>query len=607
MTRLSLAADFPHISQPEWEQQAASTLKSDSIDRLVTKSLDDIEIQPIYATPQEAFATLDTRSGKPKAWEDAPWDIVQRADIPDISATNRQILDDLKNGATGIAMVLPGTPTAGAYGVPVSDVKDIKLLMNGVELDLISLRLDAGADGLEMAANLLQVYQDRNLDLSRCDLKLAVDPVAGFAINGSSSASDELASGMVGLLGQAREGGHTGVVFSGDGRCYHEAGASQGQELGLAIAAIVEHLRLLEQGGVDLSDIWPCLGLVLSADADQFLTIAKLRAARLVWQQMQSAMGVEASRLNLDVETSLAMMSRRDPYVNMLRTTTAAFAAGIGGANSISVLPFTSAIGVADSFARRMARNVQIVLQEESSIGVVDDAAAGSGYVEAVTGQLAEKAWTVMQDIEQAGGMLKALASGQVQKLIAESSAKSSAAISKRKKAIVGVSEFASLEQTPVKVLDFKPVGKQSPTAAGSLNCARLGAVAISAPFEDLRDQAEAITPDPEIQLVPLGKPSEFAARATWITNLFAAGGIKAITSNTPAKIACICSSDAVYGDQAAATAKHLKADGVEFVFVAGRPVELLDELKQSGVDDFIYAGCDVLALLQKTLKMLGN
>jgi len=615
MTKLTLAADFPDITQSQWIKQAEATVKSGDINRLVSTTGDDIAIQPIYSTPDDVFASLNTRSVPTDSPQGtAPWEIVQRADIPDIATANRQILDDLKNGATGIAMVLPGSVTAGAYGVPVSSVDDIKRLMKDVELDLIALRLDAGhgggLGGRLVASNLLQVYQDRNLNLSRCDLNLALDPVASFALGGTTVGVDELASRMAIILQQAREAGHKGIVFSSNGRTYHEAGASQAQELGFALAGTVQHLRLLERAGIDLADIWPQLGLVLSADADQFLTIAKLRAAHLVWQRLQEAMEAEPQPLNLDVETSLSMMSRSDPYVNMLRTTTAAFAAGIGGASSVSVLPFTSAIGVADGFARRMARNAQIVLQEESGIGLVGDAAAGSGYVEAVTSQIAEKSWSILQDIEADGGMLSALSDGQVQKHIAQNATKTASATRSRKQVIVGVSEFASFEDTPVRTLDFKPVTRQLPADKGSgdgLGCDKLTAIVLSEPFETLRDKAQAVTPSPIVQLVTLGQQSDFSARATWASNLFAAGGIKTSTDRSGNKIACICSSDALYSQQGAATAAQLKSDGVEFVFLAGRPSELVDALKQSGVDDFLYAGCDVLAVLQKTLKMLTD
>lgn len=601
MAKLILAEEFPEVLETDWIKQAEGTLKSGGVDRLVSKTLDDIAVQPIYSTPSEAFSNLsvETKSG------DAPWQIVQRADIPDLARANEQILDDLLNGATGISLVLPGAVTASSYGVPANTVPSIKRLMTNVELDLISLRLDAGPGARQAAINLLQVYQDRNLDMSRCDLSFCLDPVAGFARRGSTANTDKISKRMAGFLSQTRDAGHQGNVFTGDGRIYHETGASQAQELGFAIAAIVEQARLLEQAGVDLATIWPQLGLILSANANQFLTIAKLRAARLVWQRLQEAMGFEPVPLHLDVETSLAMMSKCDPYVNMLRTTTATFAAGVGGANSISVLPFTSALGVADGFARRIARNSHIVLQEESSVGIVGDAAAGSGYVETVTTQIAEKAWGIMQQVEAAGGMFQALTDGVVQNLISESAAKTAAAVSKRKQGLIGVSEFANLAEMPVKTLDFEPLLAAAVKSEDDLVCQVLSPVSVSAPFEALRDKASAMAKPPEVKLATLGTQTDFATRTTWIENLFAAGGIIASSNATNCKIGCICSSDAIYAEQAAAAVKQLKSDGVEFIFLAGYPKDQIDDLKRNGVDDFIYAGCDVLALLQNTLKKL--
>lgn len=466
MAKLSLAGEFPEVTEEDWVRQAQKVLGADSLEPLVTVTNDGIAIQPIYATPDEPFANL---SGAQK-----PWAIMQRADIPDITAANKQILDDLMHGATGISIVLPGAVTAGAYGVPVSTVTDIKRLMKSVEMDLIAVRLDAGARSLDLAGQLLQVYQDRNLDPSRCDLTLAIDPIAGFATTGNGLEPNKIATHMTGVLRQWRESGHAGVVFAGDGRVYHESGASQAQELGFAIASVLQQMRLLEQAGADLANIWQHFGLLLSADADQFLTIAKLRAARLVWRQLQKAMGVEVSRLQLDVETSLAMMSRRDPNVNMLRTTSAAFAAGVGGADSLSVLPFSCRLGVADGFARRIARNSQIVLQEESGIGVVGDAAAGSGYVEDVTGQIAEKAWQIMQQIEAAGGMFAALRDGLVQSLIAESHVRTRQAVESGEKIIVGVNKFTTSDEKPVRTLNFQAAQMAADRHSGEMTCTPL-------------------------------------------------------------------------------------------------------------------------------------
>ncbi len=486
MAKLTLAADFPEVSQDDWRRQAETTLKSADIEQLVSKTGDGIAVQPLYQTPSQAFANL-AKHPKP---EGPPWKIVQRSDIPDIAAANRQILDDLLNGATAISLVLPGAATAGLFGVPVQSVGGVKRLMQKVELDLIALRLDAGSGGHDVAVNLLQVYQDRNLDLSRCDLSFCLDPVAEFALSGAADSKIDIARRMGDFIAKTREAGHRGLVFSGDGRPYHEAGASQAQELGFAVAATVEHLRLLERGGADLENIWLQTGLLLSADADQFLTIAKLRAARLVWARLQEAMGIVPSRLQLDVETSLAMMSKNDPNVNMLRTTTAAFAAGIGGADSISVLPFSCALGVPDGFARRVARNSQIVLQEESGIGVVGDAAAGSGYVESVTYQIADKAWQIMQKIDAAGGMITALCDGRVQSLVGGNALRARQAVSNRDQIIVGVNKFTVPDEAPVKTLDYLPVEPPMDKPSGAMMCNPLRPVNVSSAFENF-DEAK--------------------------------------------------------------------------------------------------------------------
>ncbi len=481
MAKFTLAAGFPEVSESDWVNQAKATISSGDIDQLVSKTGGGIAIQPIYKTPDVAFKNL----ARHKADGAPPWKIVQRSDIPDIKAANTQILDDLLKGATGISVVLPGAVTAGQFGVPARSTTSIKKLMKNVELDLISVRLDAGPGGRHAAINLLEVYQGRNLDLSRCDLTFCLDPIANFALSASAAGRETIAGHMAAFVRQTRDAGHSGVVFAGDGRVYHETGASPAQELGFALAAIVEQLRLLEQGGDDLTDIWPQLAMLMSANADQFLTIAKLRAARLVWAQLQEAMGCVPSPLQLDVETSLAMMSKRDPNVNMLRTTTAIFAAGVGGADSISALPFTSALGVADGFARRIARNSQIVLQEESSIGVVGDAAAGSGYVEDVTHQIANKAWQVMQEIDAAGGMFSALCDGRVQSLIEENAAKTRDAIRNGDQVVVGVNKFAVTQEAPVKTLNYLPTEMPTGKPAGEMVCKPLRPTTVSTAFEN--------------------------------------------------------------------------------------------------------------------------
>jgi methylmalonyl-CoA mutase len=602
MTKLTLAADFPPVSQQDWQAQAAATIKSDHIGRLTRKTLDGLAIAPIYPTPEEKYAPLATP-------DHGLWDVVQRADISEFSAANEQILQDLLYGASGISMVLPGAVNAGSYGLPVRSPDDIKRVMRGVELDLMNLRLDGTRGARHVARWLLQVYKDRNYDLSRCRLTLGLDPVGHFSLGGSAPGDNDLAKRMAAIFNTARDMGHKGGVFCGDGRIFHEAGASEAQELGLAIASAVQQLRLLERAGVAPSVALPHMTMMLSADADQFTTICKLRAARLLWQLLGQSMGLVDIKLQLDVETSGRMMSRRDPYVNMLRTTTATFSAAIGGADSVAVLAYSTAFGLADGFARRMARNNQLVLQEESHIGIVGDAGAGAGYVENLTSALAEKAWQVFQQVEKSGGMLSALENELIQKQIGETIGQRRSNIAYRKQGLIGISEFANLDETPVKVLEIKPVrgwhvGDEK--TAGERRWSGLERQRLAQPFEDLRQKAAAGSEPMEVVLVTPGSQTDFAARAAWASNLFAAGGIKT-TSNSTGKVACICSSDAVYAEQAAAKAQQLKADGFAYVWLAGRPGPLEDELLEAGVDGFLFAGCDVLKVLEKTQQILGE
>ncbi len=607
MSKLDLASEFPTTSRNDWAKQVEATLNkgkttTHGVERLVKRTLDGIDIEPIYETPDQINARppgpVNTTQGHAKAH----WDIIQRVDIPDANMANEQVLLDLLKGATGISFVLAGSVSSGHYGLPDFDTNTIKRLSQGVELDLISVRLDAGAKWQTAAQNLLQVYRDRNLNLSRCSLSFCIDPVSAFATTGQSANKQEIGKAMASILSTTTRAGHEGVVFSADGRGYHDAGASEAQELGFAIASTIEHLRLLEQHGVDLANIWPRLGMVLSADAEQFSTIAKLRAAHLLWRQLQVAMNVEPCALQLDAETSGRMMSVQDPYVNMLRTTSATFASGIGGVSSLAVLPFSIAIGCPDDLARRMARNSQLVLQEESSIGLVNDAGAGSGYIEHFSNELAKHAWAVMQEVEANGGMLACLRAGKIQHMISQVSTMRNADIAKRKKGIIGVSEFANLDEAPVKVLDVKVVETQ-PVSNGEMVCDALKIHPISSGFEQLRERAKQMQPAPMFNLVTLGKQDEFAPRATWVTNLFAAGGIA--PTDQSATIACICSTDSIYTEQASKTAKRLKENGCKYVFLAGRVGTMESEYTQAGIDGFLFAGCNVLEILQQTLALL--
>jgi methylmalonyl-CoA mutase len=307
------------------------------------------------------------------------------------------------------------------------------------------------------------------------------------------------------------------------------------------------------------------------------------------------------------------MMTRRDVHVNMLRTTIAAFAAGLGGADAISVLPHTIALGLPDAFARRVARNTQLILLEESNLYRVADPAAGSGGIEDLTDKLCHAAWTLFQEIEKAGGAAEAVERGFIQDKVAATRALRQAAVAQRNEAMTGTSDYPNLAESPAHVLDVQPV--PVPPLPAAKTFAALTPMRLAEPFEALRDASDDLLKRtgtrPKIFLATLGSAADFTARATFAKNFFEAGGIEAVTGEKlgdPAAtatgfkssgmiLACLCSSDDIYAQQAIPAAQALAAAGAKHIYLAGRPREPKD-LQRAGIGTFIYSGCDALATL---------
>jgi methylmalonyl-CoA mutase len=315
------------------------------------------------------------------------------------------------------------------------------------------------------------------------------------------------------------------------------------------------------------------------------------------------------------------MMTRRDPYVNMLRTTIAALAAGVSGVDAMTVLPFTIALGLPDRFARRIARNTQLILLEESNLAKIADPAAGSGGIEDLTDQLCRAAWAQFQEIERAGGAWAALERGLLQGKVAAVHAERGAAVARRKDALIGTSDFPDLAEAPVTVLDIKPVPR-SP-AALAIKFTALPSLRLAEPFEELRDASdrfrERTGARPKIFLACLGKPADFNARATFAKNLFEAGGIEVVTNEgfasrddivasfkaSGAKLACLCASDEAYARDGTDAVRMLIAEGAH-VYIAGRPANVEAAFRQAGASDFVFSGCDTLAILHAAHRFVG-
>jgi methylmalonyl-CoA mutase len=343
---------------------------------------------------------------------------MQRADHPEAASANTLALADLAQGATGVVLVVEGAPSARGFGLKDHDARGFGLALRDTALHAIDVRLEAGRHGIAAAEAMAEIIAKRSIAPERARVSFGIDPI------GTAAAMGQIEENAFDFAGAAQRlaADFTGPVLEADGRPFHDRGGSEAQELGSALATAVSYLRALEDR-IDEQRLVRAVGMTLAADADIFLTIAKFRAARLLWAQVLEACGAGAAPLSLHGEASWRMMTGRDPHVNILRNAAAAAAAGLGGANSFCALPFSLTTGLPDEFARRIARNMQIILMEEAGLHHVGEPAAGSGYADSLTQALAERAWRFFQEIEKRGGMSAALKSGYVQGEIAAKAA----------------------------------------------------------------------------------------------------------------------------------------------------------------------------------------
>lgn len=615
---LPLAAEFPAASEEAWRKLVDGVLKGAPFEKLASKSYDGLTIAPIYTRGRDAQVI----AGRAAA---APWQITQRIDHPDAAMANAQALDDLQNGATGLTLVFTGSPAARGFGLPET-AEALARALDGVYLDAgIAIDIEPGSSLADLPQRLTDLLEARGVKPADVDMRFGLDPIGRAAVQGGSATDwRDLAKELAGSVQALSGAGFKGPFAVADGRVVHDAGGAEAQELAFVLAVQVAYLRALESAGIALEAARGMLYARLAADADQFLTIAKFRALRLLWARVEEACGLAPAPLFIAADTAWRMLTQRDPYVNLLRATIATFSAGLGGANSITVLPHTLALGLPDPFARRLARNTQLILLEESNLARVSDPAAGSGGIEELTRQLCTTAWALFQDIEKAGGVFAALSQNLIQQQIAKARAARDANIAKRRDVLTGASEFPNLHEDATAVLApapaLSPSGKSLAIAFEALTPSRLAAA-----FERLRDASDALLQQegarPRLFLANLGTPADFTARATFAKSFFEAGGIETVGNDgfadtaalvaafraSGAEMVCLCSSDKVYATQATEAAKALQAAGARHVYLAGRPGEQESEFRDAGVGTFVFAGCDALATLRAAYANLGK
>ncbi|GGF40785.1 methylmalonyl-CoA mutase [Marmoricola endophyticus] len=576
--RLALDDGGEHPTE-DWVAAAAGVLRKagrlgeDDADdqvwaRLTRRTLDGIEVSPL-GTP-ELVADLSTH-GRPT--RHGAWDVRARlvvADEEQRDAARAAALEDLDGGVTSLWLELPG-PT------------DLARLLDGVLLGVAPVVLDAPAWAGEAARGLLAAAAEGGL---HPDTNLGADPV-GARLRGADEAEDQL----VEIATLAADAGVRAVVV--DASAVHDLGASDAQELGYGLALGVAYLRRLTGSGLDLGTALGLLEFRYAATDEQFPTIAKLRAARRVWARVVELCDgrPEDAVQRQHVVTSRPMMGKYDPWVNLLRGTVAAFAAGVGGADAITVLPFDAPLGRPDAMSRRIARNTSALLIEESHVAAVTDPAGGSYAVERLTDDLAAAAWAELDAIEAAGGIEAVLDAGDYLPRLEETVAERSRQVATRKRPLTGISEFPNLHE---ELPERDPDPAERPVR-------RYGA-----DFEAMRDAP----PSSPVFLATVGSVAAHTARATYATNLLAAGGVDVVASgatddvdavleayrsqDSPA-VVCLAGADKTYAEWGADLVAALRRAGATWVVVAGRPSVGGTDL---GVDDANAVGGDALAFL---------
>ena len=607
-----LAGGFPAANFDVWRAMVDKALKGADFDkRLLSKTADGLRIEPLYTRRDERVGAASelpgvapfTRGTK-LAQTGFGWDIRTLHVEANAAAANKAILDDLAGGVNSIALQIGGVglqPTKDALGTALQNVL----------LDVCPIALLAGDVTFEAATALASVWNEHGITPDLRQGMFCADPLGRLALTGRLLEPLDTALARAVALVKSSMSSPGVSVFLADGVPYHNAGASEGQELALMLASLVAYLRACEAGGIAPKEALPKFVVSLAADDDQFATIAKLRAGRrLVWRVADACgAGDAVANIQFGAPTSYRMMAKRDPWTNILRTTIACTAAALGGANAICVLPFTFALGKPDAFARRVARNIQIVAQEESHLGRVTDPSGGSWFVEQLTDNLATKAWDIFQDIEARGGMAAALTSGYAQEAIRKTADVRAHAIATGRMELTGVSAFPILGDDGIKAEAWGEGATAD--AEPALTVIALWPQRLAAPFELLRDAADKAG-GYKVFLASMGEIAEHNMRTTWIKNYLAAGGIATLISDgyptaqaaaaafkaSGATAACICSSDAVSAIHAEDTARALKAAGAKLVLMAGRPGDKEMALNIAGVDQFLFAGTDAVAVL---------
>lgn len=632
---LALASVFPAASTDQWRDQLTKVLER-SGRKINNAALPEESIQTVIdggivldvlyvpdstdGQTEQPLPGFDpfTRGATTLGAVANGWDVRQLHSDPDPKRTNKMILDDLENGVSSIWLLV------GDQGIAVHDLAQV---LDGVELDLIDIVIQAADSAAQpetiirdATAEIAKVALTTGTDLDQIALHAGLDPLSAVAGTGAAADLSTLAATTATINEQFPKA--TSITV--DSTTYFNAGSTSIQELAFSIATGITYLRTLVESGLTIDEALRQIEFRYAIDDDQFTGIAKLRAARNLWGQIVQHCGAstQSHEQTQHAVTAKTMFTKYDPWVNMLRGTIACFAAATGGASAITVLPFDTRAGLPDSFARRVARNTQSVLHDESNIGRVVDPAGGSTYVEELTTKLAAAAWELFQQLEANGGMAAAIESGFVTEQIDQARLNREVLIATRKEPITGVSEFPNLNETLLD-RETEPASiNQETTNSATAPTNTLRSHFRAEAFEEFRDKSNRILTEsgsrPKVFMATLGPIAAHTARENFATNLLTAGGVETVKGpidtdvaataqafkliDTP--VACLAASDQLYSAAGDELIQALRNAGATTILLAGK-THRIPELHEP-VDIELFLGCDAIEILENIYAKLG-
>jgi methylmalonyl-CoA mutase len=668
----------------EWRDITEKSLKGVSFEKkLLTHTYEGITLQPMYQ--EKDIADLKFTNSIPGAapfirgtdyiLKEKAWEVCQELTVSTPKAFNEVAKHDLSRGQTALNIVLD-TPTksgvdanenAGDQGLSISSVQDLKEALAGINLSEIPLHINAGANALPFFAQLMATIKDNEQSTQTEDLTgcIGMDPLGELVANGSIPYSLESCyNAMADIIFWSKDNAPNLQTVIVDSSPYHNGGSNAVQEIAFSLATGVEYLQQLIDRGIAIDKAATSIRFVFSVGSDYFTEISKLRAVRVLWSKIVAAFGgkEQGQKMYIHARTSAWTKTKYDPYVNMLRDTTEAFSAGVGGANSIHVSPFDEPLQKATAFSRRIARNTSIILQEEAHVGKTTDPAGGSWYVEFLTDELAKKAWELFQQVEETGGITASLKLGNPQQQISDIKEKRWGNLDIRKDVFVGTNMYSNMTEKPV---DVKPeddsefiqahikkvasyghktvtLSKDNATAqaiteatagatladiatalgqgSGDTEVQAIHATRATARFEELRQVTEEYIRTngqaPKVFLANLGSVPSHKARADFATGFMEVASFEVISNNgfgsaeeaakaaleSGAEFTVICGKDESYAEHLVPLAKAIKAGNQDVtILLAGKPSEENEKaFREAGISDFIHVRSNCYEVLRK-------